>query len=384
MTKRKRPMVLDSLSGKRVRLTSEEVKLKAKISFERAKMKPMEELLRKPETLRTNVRTVTITRELAARFSRMTPLPGDRELKERHSALLQMNIERIATPFLWSYSVLVNGRGCYVEGSERRGNGQHSSTLFMLYPEMIKAGMVAVVVEHCVLDTDDMRTVWLQYDPQVGVRSRQEAYMIEARAHSELDGLGLQAIGRAVEMLVKKTTGFQEFKSIPNEIRCGFIPDNLDFLVWLVEALKPTGITREALRVDHMIKSAFLDMIHEAWKLSPDEAREFVWKVRDPNTFGSDGPTLALHHALRYVRVSRDQPGDGGKRKQPSGIPRSGAWLTWATLKAWNTWQQDRTKSLNLLEPAEGEPGLVFDDGWVVDFDRNLVDIVFFPKTRAV
>ena len=170
---------------------------------------------------------------------------------------------------------------------------------------------------------------------------------------------------------------------MPHEMRVQFLPKNLAFMAWYAEVLKQTTYSRHCLSIVKMIKSPFLDIIHEAWKKSPEDATRFFLQVRDPHKYGGlGGATGALHNALDVVCISPDQPSPGA-RIRPKGMLRSGHWLTWATVKAWNQWQENDKKPLKITDPSANEPGLVMVDGWVVDFDRNVADLVFFPKREA-
>jgi len=269
------------------------------------------------------VESVPLTRELALEFAVMTPVDGERPLKEARLHFLALHLEK-GTFFgvVWSKGVERTSGKLY------RLNGQHSSHLLAeLDPDRFPQGLFATVTTW-EFDAQDKPTLFDYFDNPRSARSNTDKMATYRAEHPDLEHIDLDLLVHIANGLHVYNDGIEKGLTLPPRNRGLYFNDveYRQFARWIDSfkdsrnkwMLAQAGITAEMFadyKKSELLASEFWgyvlrdnhpDVDHESREL----ARVFNdWKSSARNKTQADFRKKASSYWKRYTRMAPTAPG---------------------------------------------------------------------------
>lgn len=237
---------------------------------------------------------LAVTSSLAQQVAQMPGSATERPLDDKRLDYLKGQVMAgQATVFNWAIAVRP-------DETERRINGQHSSTLLAKLDGDMPNGLMVNLSHYKVDDERDEIQLFRQFDAKASTRSKSDiagAYqMMEVdlravprpAAKKAVEGIAWY-LGRKVGVPVPKGEDVYDFFH-----QAEYAP----FIVWMGNIL--------TMKTPELQKAPVVGAIFATWEKDPDAAKDFWHNVsRGGEEFSEKAPTTALDHWLQDVKTPK-------------------------------------------------------------------------------
>lgn len=235
-----------------------------------------------------------------------------------HSCLPRLDLER-ALDFLrmleLKFSIMNNGFipmiWCLViiNGVLKGLNGNRSSHLFALRPELIRPGMKVAIVSYVVGTEQDAINFWTAFDKPGPVKKAAMFYVAVLSLMISRNDLVMSnnTIVSCVSTLGKHKFGDKFQKLMPEQRKC-VIYEEPEFFKFVNSLVSKPG---KGLPQKWLLRRTVLPVIYHGWKMDPQTCWEFWTNVRDFKPAKRYPLLKALHNFLRDVRTGGSNQNSG-------------------------------------------------------------------------
>ena len=285
-----------------------------------------------------NIIVRPLSQVYASYFASVDRLDADRELDFKRMVEIAVSTKYAFIPFTWALALFPDGTVIGI-------NGKRTSNLFASKPELIRDGMLVVVVEHYVDSVEDAVNLWARYDKFGPIMASGLVYKAALLSIETLQRLAIKTLTSSVTVLGMEMFGEQFRKLTPEQRKCVIRP-NIEFLRF-IDSMILERATEGRLGQDRFLSRPVLPVVLESWRIDQEASWEFWTSVRDATESSEECNLLKeFHQYLKLVRtgaanqnaVSSSKLGEDGTFHAPSPHVEETARVAW---NAWRSGEYD-------------------------------------------
>lgn len=290
--------------------------------------------------LKTNPKTVRITKKLAAEWADMEAVGTDRPLSESRLAVYRkMLAEGAFRPVAWAKVYIKELGGWY------RVNGKHTSTLFSTADTPDGLEVYAVIEEYECETVQEAVDLYATFDSKVQSRNSTDINRQFASVIPELKGMEVKTVNLLVGALNYTPASDSASRTVAEKAEQLF--DNVPKCVWLVDVLGSRG-KGQAVGFNPLWRVPVAAAMFKTYDKSQKAATDFWMAVRDETGAKPDLPDRKLAKWLNSMRLVTGSYHGTPQRFRT--LPRE---FYVKCITAWNAWRAGEKTELKYFAGAK-------------------------------
>jgi hypothetical protein len=261
--------------------------------------------------------TADLTLELAMDTATSPRVTGERPIRQGRRDMLEgaLSSGMFFTP-TWRFA--------WLDGKRYRVDGQASSTILSEGNSSIPRNMKVHIDEFDCDTTEDLLTLWHQFDSRESLRTTTEVTNAHKQMHEDLHNVVTAKVAACIAGILADESGEGIVPRCGNGDRSRLIHQHKDFILWATEF---SGVY-------FLRRASVMGAIYKSWKKNPELAQEFWTLVRDASHVDPDSPTRWLNDLLKREAA---RGSDRDRQRSAQWGPRA---IFVKCIHAYNAWRR--------------------------------------------